>query len=194
MIGEISQSNTASDTSTANQSNVSASWYQISSQNNDCDGSEGDGDNNEKCTNSMISDMTNNNILVTVGQFNIAFNDSTSQSNQASLSQVANQRNDCDDSGEGDNAGFCNNNFNVSLIASTNQGNQESFSTANQSNELSLSQVANQNNDCDGSGNGDNNGAATNEALTPRYGVFLLKAELLILQQPTNLTRLLHPK
>ena len=143
LISESSQSNIASGSSTADQSNK-ALYLQSSIQQNDCDKS-GVGNNTVFCFNAAGS------VIFGVSQSNAASSGSATvnQINKALYSQHINQRNDCDVLKDSSNTVDCYNSGGT-RISDTSQSNIASgFSTADQSNKASLYQIASQNNDCD---------------------------------------------
>jgi len=70
-------------------------------------------------------------------------------SNKASLEQLANQQNDCDEAGSNDNFITCSNVAGGAILGLSQSNTALDSSVANQANEASLSQIANQEIDCD---------------------------------------------
>ncbi|HTH23422.1 MAG TPA: hypothetical protein VL854_14475, partial [Nitrososphaeraceae archaeon] len=165
-IDSITQSNSASGDGFATISqNNEATIAQNMDLLNSCNES-GAGINDATCSNDD-ADVDAENFIGPIVQTNTATGDASdtfTQSNVAQITQNLQGTNDCDEANTGDNLAECNTNIsnNIESITQTNLVNPAAGTQVeDQSNFLGINQNLVATNDCDETGNGDNNAVCT---------------------------------
>ena len=166
VIEDISQTNTATGSESANvdQENRLDSEdpdvpgiNQVITSDNTCD-ETGTGDNSADCENEGPNEVDDVNQANTVDDASGTSN--VFQDNVGVISQVIEEANDCDESSTGLNDVFCNNDIYENQIDGLDQSNTVGVATddafVSQDNIADLSQVADEDNNCDETGTGDN--------------------------------------
>ena len=157
-VGDINQENAAAffigNAELENEVEIKQKIY----QKNDCNES-GSGDNNARCFNDAVNEVGN----INQENFGSGGYGSVEYENEVEINQEIKQKNDCDESGGGDNNAFCSNDAD-NTVGDITQSNSGYGGSEESENEVDIKQSIKQENDCDESGGGDNDADCSNTA------------------------------